>query len=185
MHTINETKKINFEIMNQFIKILNFISEKKDYQKLIYLFFEKPNITNYLSIINFMNNEIYKLIFFTNIIEIINLYKTELVVNVFITNNKSIPIDIFSLEISNNKFSMVLDKTNILIQTNLQNYINNVKFTNQNINNLIQNTIDNKIKSWRIIYLENGTTISNKYTNSTQGIKIDNITNILQESMVI
>ena len=184
MYTIKETKKINCEITNQFIKILNFISKKKDYNEYVYLFFEKPNMNNYFNIINFMNKEIYKLIFLTNIFEIIYCYKTEFTINIFITNNKSIPIDIFSLEISKNKFLMVLDKSNISIQINLQNYLNNVKFVNENINNLIQNNIDNKVKLWRIIYLENGTSISNKYTNSTLGLTVNNNNNnINQESI--
>ena len=138
-------------------------------------------MTNYLRVINFMNNEIYKLIFFTNIFEIINFYKTELTINIFITNNKGIPIDIFSLDISKNKFLMVLDKSNISIQINLQNYLNKAKFVNENINNLIKNTLDNKVKLWRIIYLENGTSISNKYTNSTLGLTVNNKNNINQE----
>ena len=77
---------------------------------------------------------------------------------------------------------MVLDKSNISIQINLQNYLNNVKFVNKNINNLIQNTLDNKVKSWRIIYLEDRTSISNKYTNSTLGIRTSNDNNTPQES---
>jgi len=173
MYTLKEIIKINSDINIQFIKIINYINKKKEYNKIINIFFKNPNITNYINIVNYMNDNIYKLIYFTNIFETINLYKLNFVIKNFITNNNGIPIDICFFEIYPNGISNNFYKGNILIYENLHNYLNNIKLTNININNLIQNTLDNKIKTWKIIHLDNGTSISIKYTNSTTGISVN------------